>query len=264
MKRALFILILLCSFGLYSHAQSSYIEVVYLKNGSMIKGVIIEQIPNVSLKIKTADGSIFVYKISEVEKITKEETKAPAYRPSYRTTTSTSTSYSTSYQTRKQARRTLTGYKGFIDAGYTFDLDDYYNKYNMNRFEISTSHGYQFNNYFFIGGGVAFDYYTDAESYAIPVFANFRANFINKKVTPFGDFKLGYTAGDIEGVYMSMAVGVRITMAKKSAINFRLEYTCQGIENGYHNYGYSYGSYYYYYDDYDLLNGFGFKIGFEF
>lgn len=47
-------------------------DVVYLKNGSIIRGVIIEQIPEQSVKIRTADGSVFVYQMSEVEKITKE------------------------------------------------------------------------------------------------------------------------------------------------------------------------------------------------
>lgn len=50
-----------------------YIDVVYLKNGSVIKGLIMEQIPNETLKIQTADGSLFVYKMEEVVKITKEE-----------------------------------------------------------------------------------------------------------------------------------------------------------------------------------------------
>jgi hypothetical protein len=49
-----------------------YVDVVYLKNGSIIRGLIIEQTPNVSLKIQTADKSTFVYSMDEVEKITKE------------------------------------------------------------------------------------------------------------------------------------------------------------------------------------------------
>lgn len=49
-----------------------YIDVVYLKNGSVIKGIIIEQIPNEKLKIQTKDGSVFVYKMEEVAKIAKE------------------------------------------------------------------------------------------------------------------------------------------------------------------------------------------------
>lgn len=50
-----------------------YVDVVYLKNGSIIRGIIIEQVPNVSIKIQTADGSVFFYKMEEVEKITKEK-----------------------------------------------------------------------------------------------------------------------------------------------------------------------------------------------
>jgi hypothetical protein len=52
-----------------------YVDVVYLKNGSVIRGLIMEQIPNETLKIQTADGSLFVYKMEEVVKITKEEKK---------------------------------------------------------------------------------------------------------------------------------------------------------------------------------------------
>ncbi len=54
------------------NAQTNYEDVVYLKNGSIIHGIIIEQIPNESIKIKSGQN-IFVYKISEVQKMTKEE-----------------------------------------------------------------------------------------------------------------------------------------------------------------------------------------------
>ena len=57
-------------------AQNNFQDVVYLKNGSIIRGTIIEQVPNESLKIETADGSLFVFKISEVEKMTKERVNA--------------------------------------------------------------------------------------------------------------------------------------------------------------------------------------------
>lgn len=52
--------------------ESAMVDVVYLKNGSIIRGSIIEQIPNDQLKIQTKDGSIFVYKMGEISKITKE------------------------------------------------------------------------------------------------------------------------------------------------------------------------------------------------
>ena len=49
-----------------------YVDVLYLQNGSIIRGMIIEQIPNVKIKIQTSDGSIFVHSIDQVLKITKE------------------------------------------------------------------------------------------------------------------------------------------------------------------------------------------------
>jgi len=52
--------------------KKEYQDVVYLKNGSIIRGMIIEQIPNKTLKIQTRDRSVFVYKYDEIEKITKE------------------------------------------------------------------------------------------------------------------------------------------------------------------------------------------------
>ena len=70
--KKLFIFLVLVLTSDFMFAQSSYKEVVYLKNGSMIKGVILEQVPNESVKIQTSDGSIFVYPMSEVQKITKE------------------------------------------------------------------------------------------------------------------------------------------------------------------------------------------------
>ncbi|MDD2890440.1 MAG: hypothetical protein PHE49_07355 [bacterium] len=54
-------------------AQQNMEDVVYLKNGSIIKGIIVEQVFGVSIKLKTKDGNIFVFKTQEVEKITKED-----------------------------------------------------------------------------------------------------------------------------------------------------------------------------------------------
>lgn len=53
-------------------AQSNMHDVIYLKDGSIYKGLIIEQVPNVSYKIESRDGNVFAVKIEDVEKITKE------------------------------------------------------------------------------------------------------------------------------------------------------------------------------------------------
>lgn len=67
-------LIAVCTCGCLM-AQSTR-DVVYLKNGGVVKGTIIEQVPNQSLKIETSDGSVFVYQMSDIEKIGKEQVTA--------------------------------------------------------------------------------------------------------------------------------------------------------------------------------------------
>ena len=54
-------------------AQQNMRDVVHLKNGSVIKGMIVEQVPGESIKIQTADGSVFFYRMEEIERITKEQ-----------------------------------------------------------------------------------------------------------------------------------------------------------------------------------------------
>jgi hypothetical protein len=71
--RTLSPILLACTmlFTYYAYAQELQ-DVVYLKNGSIIRGIIVEQIPNKTLKIKTADGSVFVYQMDDVTRITRE------------------------------------------------------------------------------------------------------------------------------------------------------------------------------------------------
>ena len=63
----------LTAFVMASPAFAQQMEdVVHLKNGGLIRGTIIEQIPGESLKIKTRDGNVFVYTMDEIAKMSKE------------------------------------------------------------------------------------------------------------------------------------------------------------------------------------------------
>jgi hypothetical protein len=76
--RKVFLFTLVFALSICQLYAQQYIDVLYLKNGSIIKGIILEQVPNQTLKIQTADKSLFVYKMDEVEKILKEETSTQA------------------------------------------------------------------------------------------------------------------------------------------------------------------------------------------
>lgn len=71
MKKLMLLLVFIL-LTILSNAQQNYQDVVYLKNGSIIRGLIIEQVPGKSIKIETSDRNIFVYKVEEIEKISKE------------------------------------------------------------------------------------------------------------------------------------------------------------------------------------------------
>jgi hypothetical protein len=55
-------------------------DVVYLKDGTSIKGIILEQVPNKSIKLKAVDGTTYVYDFNMIEKITKEPSSKPGVK----------------------------------------------------------------------------------------------------------------------------------------------------------------------------------------
>jgi len=67
MKKMFVLFILL--FGIIFSQQ--YEDVIYMKDGSVIKGLIIEQVPNDYIKIQSGQN-VFVYQVSEIRKFTKE------------------------------------------------------------------------------------------------------------------------------------------------------------------------------------------------
>ncbi|MFN8310747.1 MAG: hypothetical protein U0T73_12360 [Chitinophagales bacterium] len=72
-KKLLLPLLFLAGFQITSYAQNNDLEeVVYLKSGNVYRGVIIEQIPNQTVKIKTIGGNIFTVNVADISKITKE------------------------------------------------------------------------------------------------------------------------------------------------------------------------------------------------
>jgi hypothetical protein len=56
-------------FGIRMIFKKKFKDVVHLKNGSIIHGKIVEQMPNVSVKIQTKDGNTSVFQNTEIEKI---------------------------------------------------------------------------------------------------------------------------------------------------------------------------------------------------
>ncbi len=222
-----------------AQAQSSQ-EVVYLKNGSVIRGVIIEQVPNESLKIQTADGSIFAYQMDEVEKITKEQSA----------NTRTHHGFTLNHKGRQQ------GYRGFVDVSGIIGVGDY----SDSRIGISTSHGYQFNPYLFLGGGIATNYHFGPEKFFLPIYVHLRSEFLNHSYSPFADLRIGYSffINPIQargGFYTEALIGYRFAVGEKIGISVGVGYSLQMRTDFYRNKEFSW-------DHYE--HGINIRVGFDF
>ncbi|MEI7501123.1 MAG: hypothetical protein WCK84_11835 [Bacteroidota bacterium] len=216
---------------------------VYLKNGSIIRGTIIEQIPNESVRIETADKSVFVYRMNEISKIAKE-TKLTTYTPSNKkesgsskskdnaSTSAASTSTASASKGEKKS-----GYYGSIRAGGGIGLG---NSQDVAILKLDIINGYRFNQYFAAGIGIGGqDYFsTDLSnhSYCGSIFANFMGRYPDTKIAPYLGVGCGYTFqitpsfGGL-GFLLNPTVGVSFRLGK-STIELGVGYLMQNVSVG--------------------------------
>ena len=157
------------------------------------------------------------------------------------------------------------GYKGFIDFGYSQNvgMDGVANEisgYDSNKIFWSTSHGYQFNPYLFVGAGFSLDCYTTKTWFTMPFFANVRVTPLNGNITPFIDVKGGYNfIGYMKGLYLAPSIGCRFGLTRRVGLNVGIGYTMQqSISNHYQWDPYNKV------DDETLNHGLSFYFGFDF
>ncbi|MFN6176131.1 MAG: hypothetical protein ACK46G_01190 [Flavobacteriales bacterium] len=93
-----------CAFG-----QANLEDVVYLKNGSMYRGIIVEQRIGESLSLKMSDGSVLVFRMEEIVKIAKEESESTKQKQLKEKTL------------HKNAR---SGYYGLLEVSYGLQLSE--------------------------------------------------------------------------------------------------------------------------------------------
>ena len=125
----------------------------------------------------------------------------------------------------------LRGYKGFVTVGGgTGDVEIGDRSFNNNFFiELETTHGYQFNPWLFAGGGVGSQGFTESDKIGEDgfvtsnIFGAVRFNWLNHKITPFLEGKVGLSipySGEIAddlttGVYASPSIGCHFGIGRK-------------------------------------------------
>lgn len=239
--KKLLTLLLLIFLTTILYSQSNYQDVVYLKNGSIIRGIIIEQVPNKSIKIETTDRNVFFYEMDEIEKLTKEP----------------NLNKSNKFLNKKSEHTGLkSGYKGIAELDYLFGVG----YYGIGRLEVNIINGYQFNPYFSLGLGTGFRWYSISgyNAVLIPIFADFRVNFMDNKVSPYFSLGIGYSFDATDsfsglGILAKPSLGVTIKVSEKLVMHTGLGYEMQKIN-------------YYDYSSINKINlgGFGFNFGVSF
>jgi hypothetical protein len=148
-KTCLFaILLIFTAFQLYAQSR----DMLYLKNGSIIFGTLIEITDN-QYKIRTADNSIFVYKADEVEKYVKSVN---------------------SYDGRKKSGIGMVLESGFLMGSPENELPMPFSFNCLINYTLKTS------NIFGIGSGVEF-----IQAPYLPLFLEYKRMIINRKTAPF-------------------------------------------------------------------------------
>ena len=162
-----------------SFAQTSYQDVVYLRNGSVIRGMIIEQIPGKTIKIETADRNVFVFTYDEIEKISKEESPARADNQNIED------------RVTGEARGSTSNARALILRSGIFSVEE------ESVFGFSIVGSRFINDYFSSGIGAGFESYPNG--HMIPLFLDMRAYFVPGQVSPFVFADVGYALASIEG-----------------------------------------------------------------
>ena len=225
-------------------AQENYEDVVYLKNGSVIHGMIIEQVPNESIKIQTKDKNIFVFKMDEILKITKEEVQS---------TPVTGTKNSAAVVHVKKERK-IRGYTNITEMTFARSFTHLENEYDAFGYTyshfadinngpclgIQTVNGYQFNRFFSAGVGLGMKAYSDL--FLVPLFLDLRATFMDAKVSPFIAAEIGnsFTSHQVWGISTSyddkggfigtIVGGVKFFPVPQMGLNFAIGYNYQELK----------------------------------
>jgi hypothetical protein len=218
-------------------AQPNMQDVVYLKNGSIIKGKIVspenmatERVSAEGVKVQIAGGSVFVFPHDEIDSIKKESSLKEQIKHIKK-----------DYFRREHGYRNITSFGVLYGANLkkvTPDPNDP-NSYNNDDdwgMTLHTVNGYQWWPYLFTGAGMGIDRYINYKQTFSPFYFRVASEFLKKKVTPyvFGDVgyavmwkqrnNVSYSYKSKGGLYVSAGAGIRIYTRSRASVILSASY----------------------------------------
>ena len=208
--------------------QNTLIDYIYLKNGNIIKGTIIEQVPNKSYKIKTLDSNVFTFSIDEIGKISKEEiagTNKNLHDP-YKIKYQNITDFGLQFGIGKIQANIING----------LSLEN-----NAIDLSISTINGVLINSNVFVGIGIGFEKENSASTQIksrFPIYFDTRFYITKTKVSPIIYTDMGYAfawstqdkGSDWGGILLDVGLGSQYRLINSTAIFLSIGYKLQQMK----------------------------------
>ena len=197
------------------YSQSEKQDVIYLKNGSVIRGTISGNSPAGSMKIETEGKNIWVFRNTEIDSVKKEEVV---------------------FQ-NKQNKIKQKGFYNITDFGIACGRTTRQNVYSPG---FITINGYRFKNGISIGAGAGAEV---MEILSAPLFAEFRYDLLKKNpLSPFASFQAGYSFplqnnyGNYAnhyygGIMLNPEIGIRNYFSNGSAIVLTIGFRHQELKS---------------------------------
>jgi hypothetical protein len=190
-------------------------DVVYLKNGSIIRGQLREGASPVVVRIETVGRNIFVFKQEEVDRVTREYAQTDFKYP-----------YTRGYQNITEVG---------LSVGYRSAVNEFTNPGRSVDFTLQTFNGYQFIPALAVGLTTAIDTYGSIT--LLPVALGIRGDITKTRIRPYYGFDAGYALDWLSnphlpvnqdgGFFWSPTLGLKFNSRKTHAFIFNLGYRNQ-------------------------------------
>ena len=199
-----------------ANSQKNLIDIIYLKNGSIIKGSIVEYNEEKKLKIKTIDNYVWEFNIDDVKEIKREEGTFEFSAPN---------------------EYLIDGFINYTTLGLLIGNG---NNNKQAPFSVMMTNGYLFKKRFSAGAGFGLEFY---EETMLPVYIDLKYHFNQRKISPFAAIQGGYSfpienddnSDDVwnygqkhlGGYLFNAEVGMLINLQSYNALIFSLGYRHQ-------------------------------------
>lgn len=211
---ALLLLLLFCCISLQSYCQHGVYDVVYLKNGAQIKGVILEE-NNANVLIKTLDNKKEIFLKADIDTITTEYNNTKWK----------------SYDSLFNKKHKQYGYVNITDVQFGYGVGNVnWNGIKSNNDDyfvgIRNIHANQFNRRFSLGAG--FGYYIYSKVNFVPICIDLRKNIFLENLIITINYNFAYAMGvnvaNVYGYTNNFQIGIKNYISRNGSILTNIGY----------------------------------------